>query len=76
MTEPADRLTRAAEAVAGRRRLTQHGQQCPVWVRREQGAVIGQCACWVLRGAREDARVALAAADGAEPRVRAWSRDP
>jgi hypothetical protein len=69
MAEPtvtADRLARAAEAIASRRRLTQHSQLCPVWTRREHGAVIGDCDCWILAGARKDAQAALDAADGTD----------
>lgn len=65
MTEP-DRLTRAAEAIAALRRASEHSQRCPVWVSREHGAVVGDCDCWILTDAREDAQAALAAANAVE----------
>ena len=59
-----------AKASASRRRYSQHGQLCPVWVNRPKGvqtgdsrfpagAELGRCDCWIMPGARRKARAVL-----------------
>jgi len=62
-TAAGDRLNRAALAVAGAWRASQHGQLCPVWTRRAKGVELGACDCWILPNAHTYARLALSAAD-------------
>lgn len=56
-------VERVALRIAAQKRPGQHGQLCPCWTRKK---AVESCDCWILKGARVDARFTLAAALASE----------